>query len=148
MYITKKHLSRRTMLRGMGYALSLPLLDAMIPASTALANTAAAPNPRLGFIYFPHGAIMARWMPEATGTNFVLPQILKPLEPYRSSLTVVSGLRNKAGESPAPHAIIASDAVRAFLGVGESAAADAADLSVGDIAARERDALLAIFCNN
>jgi hypothetical protein len=107
MFITKKHLSRRTMLRGMGYALSLPLLDAMIPASTALANTAAAPNPRLGFIYFPHGAIMARWMPEATGTNFVLPQILKPLEPYRSSLTVVSGLRNKAGESPAPHAIIA-----------------------------------------
>jgi hypothetical protein len=107
MFITKKHLSRRTMLRGMGYSLALPLLDAMIPASTALANTAAAPNPRVGFIYFPHGAIMSRWMPEATGKSFVLPQILKPLEPFRDSLTVVSGLRNKAGESPAPHAIIA-----------------------------------------
>jgi hypothetical protein len=107
MFITKKHLSRRTVLRGVGAAISLPLLDAMIPAATALANTAAAPKPRIGFTYFPHGAIQARWQPKETGTTFELPQILKPFEPYRKHMTVVSGLRNKAGESPSPHAIIA-----------------------------------------
>ena len=57
-FITRKYLSRRTVLRGAGVALALPLLDAMIPAATALADTAAAPKPRLGFFYFPHGAIM------------------------------------------------------------------------------------------
>ncbi|PZN34836.1 MAG: hypothetical protein DIU71_01560 [Proteobacteria bacterium] len=107
MFLTKKHLSRRTVLRGMGASIALPLLDAMIPAGTALANTAARPAPRLGFIYFPHGAVMDRWTPKGTGTDFELPQILKPLEPYRSHLTVVSGLRNKGAESPDPHGIIA-----------------------------------------
>jgi len=107
MFITKKHLSRRTMLQGVGAAIGLPLLDAMIPASTVLAQTAAAPTPRMGFVYFPHGAIMNRWVPTSTGTEFEIPQILKPLEPFRSQLTIVSGLRNKAGESPSPHAIIA-----------------------------------------
>src|SRR5438128_12262758 len=58
MFITKKHLSRRTFLRGAGIAVGLPLLDAMIPAGTALAQTAAKPTPHMGFIYFPHGAIM------------------------------------------------------------------------------------------
>jgi hypothetical protein len=106
-FITKKHLSRRTVLRGMGASIALPLLDAMIPARTAFAKTAAAPMPRFGFVYFPHGAIMDRWSPAATGKEFDIPQILKPLEPYRSHLTIVSGLRNKAGESPSPHAIIA-----------------------------------------
>jgi hypothetical protein len=107
MFITKKHLSRRTVLRGLGVAVSLPLLDAMVPAGVALANTAAAPKPRIGFTYFPHGAIQARWQPKETGTSFELPQILKPFEPYKPHMTVVSGLRNKAGESPSPHAIIA-----------------------------------------
>jgi hypothetical protein len=106
-FVTKKHLSRRTVLRGMGAAVGLPLLDAMIPAATALANTAAKPMPRLGFVYFPHGAVIDRWSPAATGKEFELPQILKSLDPFKRSLTVVSGLRNKAGESPAPHAIIA-----------------------------------------
>jgi hypothetical protein len=107
MFITKKHLSRRTVLRGLGVGISLPLLDAMIPAGVALANTAAAPKPRIGFTYFPHGAIQARWQPKETGTAFELPQILKPFEPYKKHMTVISGLRNKAGESPSPHAIIA-----------------------------------------
>src|SRR5262245_49532862 len=107
MFITKKHLSRRTVLRGVGATVALPLLDAMIPAATALANTAAAPMPRVGFTYFPHGAVMARWAPAKAGTDFELPQILKPFEPYRSHMTVVTGLRNRAGESPSPHAIIA-----------------------------------------
>ncbi|MFO7277047.1 MAG: DUF1552 domain-containing protein [Pseudomonadota bacterium] len=107
MFITKKHLSRRTVLRGVGAAIALPLLDAMIPAGTALAKTAARPNPRLGFIYFPHGAVMSKWTPATTGTGFEMPEILKPLEPYRSYLTIVSNLRNKGAESPTPHAITA-----------------------------------------
>jgi hypothetical protein len=107
MYISKKFLSRRAVLRGAGATIALPLLDAMIPAGTALAATPAAPNPRMGFIYFPHGAIMKSWVPEQTGTGFALSPILKPLEPYRSHLTVVSGLRNKGGESSDPHGIMA-----------------------------------------
>ena len=107
MFITKKHLSRRTMLKGAGVSLGLPLLDAMIPAGTALADTAAVAPPRMGFVYFPHGAVMANWVPTATGTDFKISPILEPLDPYRQYMTVVSGLRNKAGESPAPHAIIA-----------------------------------------
>ena len=107
MFITKKHLSRRTMLKGAGVSLGLPLLDAMIPAGTALADTAAVAPPRMGFVYFPHGAVMSNWVPTATGTDFKITPILEPLDPYRQYMTVVSGLRNKAGESPAPHAIIA-----------------------------------------
>jgi Protein of unknown function (DUF1552) len=107
MFITKKHLSRRTMLKGAGVSLGLPLLDAMIPAGTALADTAAVAPPRMGFVYFPHGAVMNNWVPTSTGTDFKITPILEPLDPYRQYMTVVSGLRNKAGESPAPHAIIA-----------------------------------------
>jgi len=70
MFITKKHLSRRTMLKGAGVAIGLPLLDAMIPAGTALADTAAVAPPRMGFVYFPHGAVMSNWVPTSTGTDF------------------------------------------------------------------------------
>ena len=73
MISTKKHLSRRTFLRGAGVAVGLPFLDAMVPAWTALAQTAAAAKPRMGFMYLPHGAIMEHWTPEAVGTNFELP---------------------------------------------------------------------------
>ncbi|MEP7313555.1 MAG: DUF1552 domain-containing protein [Pseudomonadota bacterium] len=107
MFITRKHLSRRTVLRGLGTAISLPLLDAMIPASTAWAATAAKPEPRMGFIYFPHGAIMSNWSPKETGSDYTMSPILKPLEPYRSKMTIVSGLRNKGGESSDPHGIMA-----------------------------------------
>ena len=107
MYITRKHLSRRTVLRGAGVSIALPLLSAMVPAGTALANTAAAPRPKMGFIYFPHGAVQQNWEPKTTGSDFGMSPILKPLEKYREYLTVVSGLRNKAGESPTPHAITA-----------------------------------------
>jgi len=104
MFITKKHLSRRTMLRGLGTAISLPLLDAMIPAGTALAQTAAAPSPKMGFFYFPHGAIMDKWTPKGTGTDFEMTPILKPLEKYRDQMTIVSGLRNRAAEGAGVHA--------------------------------------------
>jgi len=107
MFITRKHLSRRAVLRGAGAAIGLPLLDAMIPAATALAATAAAPRPRVGFLYFPHGAIMSEWEPKQTGPQFEFSPILKPLEPFRSHVTVVSGLRNKPTESPDPHNFVA-----------------------------------------
>src|SRR5262245_30147244 len=107
MFITRKHVSRRAVLRGAGIAIGLPLLDAMIPAATALAATAAAPKPRLGFVYFPHGAVMARWKPEAAGKTFEFPQILKPLDPWKAHTTIVTGCRNKGGESSDPHGIIA-----------------------------------------
>ena len=106
MFITKKHLSRRAVLRGMGASVSLPLLNAMIPAATALANTAAAPRTRLGFFYFPHGAIMEKWTPAAVGAGFEVSPILEPLAPFRDRLTVVSNIGNKPGESRAVHALV------------------------------------------
>ncbi len=107
MFNTRKFISRRTVLRGAGVALALPLLDAMVPASTALAATAAKAKPRMGFIYFPHGAVMANWVPKQTGTDFEMSPILKPLAAYKSQMTVVTGLRNKGGESSDPHGIMA-----------------------------------------
>ena len=106
MFLTRKHLSRRTVLKGAGATIALPLLDAMIPAGTALAQTAAASAPRLGFVYFPHGALQEEWTPKRTGRDFDFPFILEPLEPLREYVTVVSGLRNKGGESSSPHGII------------------------------------------
>ena len=108
MFLTKKHLSRRAVLKGAGAAISLPLLDAMIPAHTALAQTAAAIKPRLGFVYFPHGAVQKYWTPDGTGRDFKFSPILKPIEPMRDYVTVVTGLRNKPGESSNPHGIIES----------------------------------------
>jgi len=105
MFITKKHLNRRTVLRGLGVSLALPLLDAMIPAATAIAKTAAAARPRVGFVYFPHGAVMDQWTPKAQGANFDFPQIIAPLKPYQKYLTIVSGLENKAAIAAPVHAI-------------------------------------------
>ena len=104
MFLSKKYLSRRHVLRGMGSSIALPLLDAMIPAATALAQTAANPAPRLGFIYLPHGAVAGKWAPDTTGRDFELNQILKPLEPYRDQLSIVSGLDNATANGPV-HAI-------------------------------------------
>jgi hypothetical protein len=106
MYLTKKHLSRRTLLRGMGVSLSLPLLDAMVPAGVALAQTAAAPKPRLGFFYFPHGAVMEKWTPEKTGRDFELNAINQALTPFKDQLTVLSNLGNRPGESRSVHALV------------------------------------------
>jgi hypothetical protein len=101
MFISKKHLSRRTVLRGAGASIALPMLDAMTPA---LAQ--ATVTPRLGFIYFPHGAVIHEWIPKQTGTNFEYSKILKPLESIHEYVTIASGMRNKAAENgPAPHSI-------------------------------------------
>ncbi|MET0279653.1 MAG: DUF1552 domain-containing protein [Steroidobacteraceae bacterium] len=102
MFLTKKHLSRRTVLQGVGAALSLPLLDAMIPAHTALAATAAAVKPRVAFVYVPHGAVEQFWIPKGTGRDFEFSRILKPMESVRDYVTVISNIRNKAGESETP----------------------------------------------
>jgi hypothetical protein len=105
MYLTKKHLSRRTVLKGAGVALGLPLLDAMIPAATALANTAASPRLRAGFFYIPHGAIMwntvfgpemDRWTPSGAGESFKLSPILAPLEANKRYVTSFGNIENRA----------------------------------------------------
>jgi uncharacterized protein DUF1552 len=105
-FLTRKFISRREVLKGAGATIALPLLDAMIPARTALAQTAAAASPRLGFVYFPHGALQDEWQPTKVGRDFDFPFIIKPLEPMREYVTVVTGLRNKGGESSSPHGII------------------------------------------
>jgi len=99
MIITKMALPRRTFLRGMGATLALPLLDAMTPALTALAKTAAAPVPRLGFVYIPNGANMASWAPKGTGTNFEFSPTLNPLAPFREHLIIPTGLAHRQAEA-------------------------------------------------
>ncbi len=91
-FLTRKHLARRTFLRGAGVTLALPLLDSMVPAQTALAETAAAPKNRLGCIYVPHGATMYKWTPATEGKGFEFTEILAPLEKFRERVCVVSNL--------------------------------------------------------
>src|SRR5688572_7688976 len=95
-FITRKHLSRRALLRGGGTILALPLLESMVPAMAAT----PAPKPRFGAIYFPHGATMSRWTPKNEGRNFTFSEILQPLEPYRGQINVVSNLRHPLAYGP------------------------------------------------
>ncbi len=104
-FLTKKHLSRRTFLRGGGVALGLPFLEAMVPAATALADTAAAPKTRAGFFYIPHGAIMNNtvygkevdaWTSTGKGADFKLGKTLASLEPYKNYVTTFDNLENLA----------------------------------------------------
>jgi hypothetical protein len=94
MIITKKVLPRRTVLRGFGVSLALPLLDSMVPAFAAVRKTEARARKRLGIVYIPHGAVMAQWMPETDGAGFAFSPSLAPLEPFRDRVTVISGLDN------------------------------------------------------
>jgi hypothetical protein len=105
MFITKKFLSRRTVLKGAGVTLALPFLEAMVPAATAMAQTAAMPKMRAGFFYIPHGAIMGntahgeewdRWTPSGSGANFQLNAITQPLEPFKDYVSTVGNLVNDA----------------------------------------------------
>jgi hypothetical protein len=91
-FISKKHLSRRTFLRGAGVTLALPLLDSMLPAQTPLAKTAATPKSRFCGIYVPHGATMDKWTPAQEGAGFEFTESLKPLEKYRNRVNVVTNL--------------------------------------------------------
>src|SRR5580698_11126356 len=106
MFISKKSLSRRTILRGVGTALSLPLLDAMFPALTPAAKAAANPGQRFGVVYFPNGAIIPQFTPKTTGADFAFTPILKPFEPFKSNLTVVTNLtRSHPGSQVGDHAV-------------------------------------------
>src|ERR1041384_6313976 len=106
MFMSKLSISRRTMLRGMGAAAALPLLDAMIPAFTPLAKAAAAPKTRFGAIYIPNGAIVDEFFPKSFGTNWEFTPILKPLEPFKNQLVVVKNLtRSHPGSRVGAHAV-------------------------------------------
>ena len=109
MTITRMALSRRTMLRGMGAALALPLLDSMVPAMSAQAKTVANPVKRFGAVYVPNGMIMNKWTPATEGAGFEFTPILEPLEPFRDHIAVLTGMNSKPpalkpGEDPGVHA--------------------------------------------
>jgi hypothetical protein len=109
MFLSKKSLSRRTLLRGVGTAVSLPLLDAMFPAFVPLAKADSKPKMRFGAVYFPNGAIMQELTPKTAGAGFEFTPILKPLEPFRDSLIVVTNLtRPHPGSQFGDHAVSAA----------------------------------------
>src|SRR5918994_4100753 len=97
MVITRQHLSRRTVLRGLGTTLALPLLDGMVPALTALSRTVAAGARRMAVVYTPNGMMMPDWTPGGENIGFVFSPILGSLEPHRERLLVLSGLEDKYG---------------------------------------------------
>ena len=103
--ITRKHLSRRAVLRGLGATVALPMLDAMTPA---FAGSASGRPVRLAFVYVPNGVILADWTPKGTGGDFELSRILKPLQPFRGDLLVLTGLAhhnaNALGDGAGDHA--------------------------------------------
>ncbi len=99
MIITRRAISRRTVLRGIGTAVALPLLDAMVPALTAQVKTPASPIRRLGVVYHPNGVIYHNWVPTGTGKDFTLSRTLAPLEPFRDQLIVVTGLSSHQAEA-------------------------------------------------
>jgi hypothetical protein len=100
-FLTKKHLSRRTVLRGAGTALALPLLDAMIPAGMALAETAANPKPRFVGCFVPHGMAPGYWVPSTEGPlDATLPSNWKPLETFRAQTVILTGLHSRSAEPP------------------------------------------------
>jgi hypothetical protein len=105
MFITKKHLSRRTFLQAAGATMALPFLESMVPALTAQSQSAANAGLRLGFVYLPHGAIMESWTPKTEGAGFEFAPILKPIEAFRDKLNIVSGLHHQAADSSAVHSL-------------------------------------------
>ena len=100
MFLTRKHISRRTVLKGAGATLALPLLEAMVPAATALAQTAANPRSRFVGLFVPHGMAPGYWVPDKVGTGFEFPYCFKPLEAYRDHVTILSGLHSRSAEPP------------------------------------------------
>jgi hypothetical protein len=99
MMITRKSVSRRAMLQGLGASLALPLLDAMIPAMAATRLTAGKPAVRLGFVYVPNGIIQKAWLPEKAGKDYEFLSTMKPLEPYRDQMLVLSNLMQRGGRA-------------------------------------------------
>jgi hypothetical protein len=127
MIVTKAALPRRTFLRGVGATLALPLLDAMVPALSAMARTAAAPVRRLGFVYIPMGAHITEWTPKADGRITELSPILNSLTPHINQLTVISNLENQNAYSSANHATANSS----FLSAAKAKPTAGADYQLG-----------------
>ena len=147
MIVTRKALSRRTILRGMGATLALPLLDAMIPALTAAAETPAKGVPRLGVIYHPNGVIYDKWLPKGVGADFELSPTLAGLQPFKNQLTVVTGLSMDLAEALGDGGGDHSRACGGYLSgvhVKKSDAVVEGGISMDQIAARafERDTQL------
>src|SRR5262249_27291683 len=144
MFITKKAIPRRTFLKGAGATLALPLLDAMIPAATASAQTPAKPVPRLGFVFIPMGCDHGRWIPAGQGELRELSPILAPLQPVKDQLIVITNTRLQ-NAYPGTH----DTSNAAFLSAARSKHTDSSDYFLGttvdQIAAKEigRDTQLA-----
>jgi len=113
-FIAKKHLSRRTVLRGLGVTMALPFLDSMVPAHTALARTAAHPPLRLGFCFIPHGAVISEWTPVTEGSHWELSRNLAPLKNVKDQVVVLTNLNLNVAESHAgtPPAFLSGTACR------------------------------------
>ena len=130
MFITKKQLSRRTFLNGVGVTIALPFLESMVPAATPLAQTAARARTRLGCIYFPHGATMDKWTPAVEGSAFEFSEILQPLTPFRDRVNVISDLSHPqaygSGSATANH----NRSAAAFLSGSHAQAGAQAHLGV------------------
>jgi hypothetical protein len=141
MLITKKYLSRRTVLQGMGVSVALPFLDAMAPAQTPVSKTAAAPRTRLACIEMVHGAAGSTvdglnkhyWSPEKEGSEFEFTQTLKPLEPYREYITIVSDtdLHPAGAWAPAEEGADHFRSSAAFLTAAHPKMTEGADIHCG-----------------
>ena len=134
MIITKKSIPRRMMLRGIGASLALPLLDGMVPAAVPLRKTAAKPVQRLGVVYVPNGMMMDHWTPAAEGTDFDFPMILEPLEPFRSSVQMLSGMRGMDAEGP--HARASTRFLTGMASQRDDGSSISAGISMDQIAGR------------
>jgi hypothetical protein len=115
MIVTRMALPRRTVLRGLGATLALPLLESMVPALTATAQTPARAPLRFGVVYVPNGMVMQEWTPAQEGAGFAFPAAMKPLEPFRDKLTVLSGLANNPPPAAATGAGVHARASTRFL---------------------------------
>jgi len=127
MFVTKRALPRRTFLRGVGTTMALPLLESMVPAFTALAQTPANPPTRFGAVYVPNGATMKHWMPDTTGAGFDVKPILKPLEPFRDRLNLYGNLSRAGGKSVTDHAVSSAG----WLSGAVAKQTEAEDIKVG-----------------
>ena len=139
MIISKKALARRTVLRGLGSGLALPLLDAMIPALTAQAATPANPVRRLGFVYIPMGATISQWTPPELGRMTKLSPTLRSLTPFLNQLTVISNLELKNAYSPGNHAT----ANCSFLSAAKAKLTEGTDYELATRSIRSRPRRLA-----
>ena len=127
MFVTKRALPRRTFLRGVGTTMALPLLESMVPAFTALAQSAAKPPMRFGAVYVPNGATMKHWMPDTTGAGLDFKPILKPLEPFRDRMNLYGNLSRAGGKSVTDHAVSSAG----WLSGAVAKQTEAEDIKVG-----------------